>query len=353
MRMLTGDIGGTNTRLAIVDAEHDHIRLLRGRTFASRNFPSLAAIVREFLARVPDVPGSVCFGVACPMAGGSCRSVNLPWPIDVTMLAAEIGVPHVTVVNDFHAVACAIPHLRPTDLVTLQTGEPREHGAIAVIGAGTGLGEAFLTSHGSTRSVHDSEGGHASFGARNELECDFLNWMHRRVGHVSRERVVSGPGLVSIYQYLVTKSSQRESALVRLEMKKQDPAAVISRHALEGSDPLCERALEMFTSAFGAQAANLALTVMATGGVYIAGGIAPRIVPKLRDGTFMTAFRDKGRLASMLTRIPVHVIVNPHIGLIGAAAAALDHHGARLDGAHRPASGADPARALIATTPVH
>ena len=352
MRVLAGDIGGTNARLAIVDADHDHVRLLRGRTFASRNFPSLAAIVREFLASVADVPGSVCLGVACPVVSGACRSANLPWPIDVTTLAGEIGVPHVTVINDFHAVARAIPHLRPTDLVELQAGAPREQGVIAVIGAGTGLGEAFLTSSGGTRRIHDSEGGHASFGARNELECDFLNWMHRRIGHVSRERVVSGPGLVSIYQYLVTKSSQRESALVRLEMERQDPAAVISRHALEGSDPLCERALDMFTSAFGAQAANLALTVMATGGVYVAGGIAPRIVSKLRDGTFMTAFRDKGRLAGMLTRIPVHIIVNPHMALIGAAALALEQQDAKHNGAHR-VTAPDLSRALVAPTPMH
>jgi glucokinase len=323
MRVLAGDIGGTNARLAIVEVDATGVRLCHTQRFASKDFSGPAPIVRAFLADVADVPNRACFAIACPILDGKCNGTNLSWTVDVRTLAEEIGIPRTKIVNDLHAVGHGVRGLGPADLVTLQAGEPNERGTIALIGAGTGLGEAFVTRGGHAYEVHSSEGGHASFGATTERECGLLAALARKFGHVSAERVVSGPGLVSIYRYLADVGEAQEQARVRQRMEDADPSAVISEEGLAGTDHLSERALAMFVSAYGAQAGNLALTVMATGGVYVAGGIAPRIVPKLRDGTFMTAFRNKGRLSDVLARIPVNIIVNPHTGLIGAAMVAM------------------------------
>lgn len=323
MRVLAGDIGGTSARLAIVDIDADAVRLVHTRRFASKDFPRLAPIVHAFLTNVADVPNRACFAVACPVIDGKCSATNLSWEIDVGELGEKIGIPRTEVVNDLHAVGHGVQRLSPADLVTLQTGEPNERGVIALIGAGTGLGEAFVTRSGDAYHVHSSEGGHTSFSAGTELEWGLNRSLATKFAHVSYERVVSGPGLVSIYRYLVEAGVAEEQASVRTQMEAADPAAVIATHALAGTDPLSERALEMFASAYGAQAGNLALTVMATGGVYVAGGIAPRIVPKLRDGAFMTAFLDKGRLSDVLARVSVDIIINPHVGLIGAAVVAM------------------------------
>ena len=322
MRVLVGDIGGTSARLGIVHIDAEAVRLIQHRRFASKDFDGLAPIVQAFLTGVEDVLDRACFAIACPVIDGKCSTTNLSWDIDVRALSERIGIPRTEIINDLHAVGHGVQRLSPDDLVTLQAGEPNERGVIALIGAGTGLGEAFVTWNNDAYLVHSSEGGHASFAAQNELECRLRNWLASTVGHVSYEHVVSGPGLVRIYEFLVEGGEAEEQAHVRVEMERDDPAAVISRHALAHTDPLCERALDVFATTYGAQAGNLALTVMATGGVFVAGGIAPRIVPKLRDGAFMTAFRDKGRLSDVLARVPVKIITNPHVGLIGAAIAA-------------------------------
>lgn len=322
MRVLAGDIGGTSARLAIVDVDADATRVLYKRRFASKEFPGLAPIVEAFLRDVADLPDHACFGIACPVMNGRCSVTNLSWTIDAGALAVDIGISDTFVINDFEALGHAVPRLSSADLVTLQTGEPHNHGAMALIGAGTGLGETFVTWSRDGYEVHASEGGHTSFSPRNDLESGLLASLTSSFGHVSSERVVSGPGLLTIYQHLAAVGAAREQDGVRAEMERSDPAAVISGHALAGTDPLSERALDAFTSAYGAQAGDLALTVMATGGVYVAGGIAPRIMRKLRDGTFMKAFRDKGRLSDVLARLPVSIIVNPDVGLIGAASVA-------------------------------
>lgn len=322
MRVLVGDIGGTSARLGIVDIDAKAVRLIEQRRFASRDFDGLAPIVQAFLTGVEDVPDRACFAIACPVIDGKCSTTNLSWEIDVRALSDRIGIPRTDIINDLHAVGHGVQRLTPQDLVTLQAGEPQARGVVGVIGAGTGLGEAFVTWNNDAYLVHSSEGGHVSFAAQNELECRLRNWLASTVGHVSYEHIVSGPGLVRIYEFLVEGGEADEQAHVRVEMERDDPATVISRHALAHTDPLCERALDVFATAYGAQAGNLALTVMATGGVFVAGGIAPRIVPKLRDGAFMTAFRDKGRLSDVLARVPVKIITNPHVGLIGAAIAA-------------------------------
>ena len=323
MRVLAGDIGGTNARLAIIEIDEGGVQLLHQRSFVSRDFPGLAPIVHAFLADQTDLPTRACFGVACPVLDGMCRATNLPWAIDIASLRTEVNLPHVALINDLRAAAYGVPRLGPSDFAAIQAGEPKEHGTMAIIAAGTGLGEAFLSWNGDDYRVHGSEGGHVSVAARTELQWGLVKWLARRFGHVSCERVLSGPGLVNVYQYLAESGVVAEQAAVRAEMEHQDPAAVIGQHAIAGTDPLSEQALDLFATMFGAEAGNLALAVMATGGVYVAGGVAPHILPKLQDGTFITAFRDKGRLSDVVARVPVHVIVNPHVGLIGAAAAAL------------------------------
>jgi glucokinase len=217
-------------------------------------------------------------------------------------------------------VGYGIELLDPSDLATLQEGSPAPHGPIALIGAGTGLGQGFLLRQGDHYQVMPSEGGHGDYAPRGKLQSGLLQYLGRQFDRVSWERLLSGPGIVNGYRYLLASGVAPEQATVRAEMEIEDPAMVITRHALAKTDCLSDRALDLFCEIFGAQAGNLALTVVASGGVYLAGGIAPRIVERLKDGPFLTAFRDKGRMSELLSRIPVHVIMNPNVGLLGAAA---------------------------------
>jgi glucokinase len=323
VRVLSGDVGGTNTRLAIVEIDDEQVHVVQEQRYASKSFVGLSEVVRSFLADVSDPPSHACFGIPCPIVEGRCVGTNLSWTIDQRVLSVEIGIADTALINDLHAVGEGVQRLHSEDLVTLQEGIATPHGVKAIIGAGTGLGQAFLTWSGDRYLVHDSEGGHASFSPRNGAEWRLRRALALKFGHVSRERVVSGPGLVNIYEYLAETGCELEQAHVRAEMERHDPAAVIGQHGVAGTDPLSWHALDMFVSAYGAQAGNLALTVMAKGGVYVAGGIAPQILPKMLDGTFMSAFLEKGRLTPVLSRIPVYVIVNSQVGLIGAACVAF------------------------------
>lgn len=328
VRVLAGDIGGTNARLAIVAVDGVHARVEREQRSASRDAPGLAPIVQAFLAETAATLEAACFGIPGRVIDGVGRPSNLPWTIDERELAAAIGIAHTSIINDFDAVGHGLALLGAKDVETLQRGVPVAHGPIALIGAGTGLGESFLTWDAGGYRVHASEGGHAGFAARDDFEWGLRRALQHEFGHVSVERVVSGPGLIAIYRHLVAAGSGVEGGVVRDEMGQQDPAAVIVRHGLAGTDPLCVAALDRFTALLGAEAGDLALTVLATGGVYIAGGIAPRIVARLRTGPFLAAFRAKGRLAAFVARVPVHVVVNPDVGLLGAAAVAA--HGAEV-----------------------
>ncbi len=322
MDVLVGDIGGTHARLAVMSLEEDRWKIRRQQDYRSAEFPGLAAVVRAFLATLDQVPDRACFGVACPVDTGICRLTNLDWEVDTAKLPGELGIERTRLINDFHAVGLAVPLLRAEDLVVLQPGRPEPRGALAIIGAGTGLGQSLLVWDGSAYRVHASEGGHADFAPRSRLEAQLFLYLLERYGHVSYERVLSGPGLVNLYRFLLDSGIGTEQRAVRSEMETGDPAAVISRHGLEGTDAVCVRALDLFAGIYGAQAGNLALTVRAEGGVFLAGGIAPVILEKLRDGTFLQAFTGKGRMASLLEQVAVRVIVNPNTGLIGAAAAA-------------------------------
>lgn len=320
--VLAGDVGGTNARLAIVELEGRTATFVQQARYPSGEFPGLAPVVHRFLEDTGVRPDRACFGIACPVVGDDCTAPNLPWTVNARVLATEIEIPRTAIINDFVAVGYGVELLTPADLATLQAGAPTPQGPIALIGAGTGLGEGFLVWQDDYYRVLASEGGHTDFAPSGELETGMLQSLRSRFGRVSWERLLSGPGITNIYRYLLESGAAPEQASVRAELETEDDAPVIVRHALACDDPLSVRAVELFWQILGAEAGNLALTVVATGGVYIAGGIAPRLVQQLDHAPFLTAFRDKGRLSALLERIPVHVIMHPGIGMLGAAAVA-------------------------------
>jgi glucokinase len=318
--ILAGDVGGTKTTLAIFDGE----RLIREATVASRAYESLEAVIAQFLDAVPRaVISAVGIGIAGPVVGGGSTTTNLPWRVDERTLSAAAGGAPVKLINDLEATALGMFMLPTTDFATLQPGTPAS-GNMAVIAAGTGLGEALVVSGASGPIVIASEGGHTDFAPRTELEDDLLAFLRKDFGSVSYERVLSGPGLYNLYRFLRETRFAAESPAVAEAMLTEDRGAVITQHALRHDDPLCEKAAAMFVAIYGAEAGNLALKGLALGGVVVAGGIAPRILPLLRDGEFIAAFRDKGRLAALLEIIPVRVAMNPGAPLLGAARVATE-----------------------------
>jgi glucokinase len=279
--------------------------------------------VREFLEGldpgVRDEVEGVCMAVAGPIEDGVCHLPNLGWTLDAHRFGTEIGFAAATLINDFEAVGHGVLFLEADGYASLQEGRGRERAPIAVLGPGTGLGQGFLLWEQSGYRVHASEGGHGDFAPRTDLEWGLAEHLRAHFGHASWERVLSGPGLVEIYRYLAAFGFAPEAKPVVDELTSGVPPEVISRHGLQRTDRLSEQALEIFVSALGAQAGNLALTVEATGGVWIAGGIAPRLLTKLQEGSFMAAFRNKGRLSDLLEGVPVRVILDGRVGLKGAA----------------------------------
>ncbi|MFH1278120.1 MAG: glucokinase [Candidatus Eisenbacteria bacterium] len=323
MRILAGDVGGTKTLLALVEREGEKFRVLREERFESRHDETLAGIVNRFLEGERERPDRACVGVAAPVTGNEVVGTNLPWTIDRISIGAEIGILRTAIINDFDAVGYGIAHLAEADFLELQQGTTTPQGPIALLGAGTGLGEAFLLWEGGRYRVHPTEGGHADFAPRNALEFGlFLHLRERLKGRVSVERVLSGSGLAAIYDYLVERDIAPDDASVRTEMEREDPAAVVSRAALEKRSEACVRALDLFTAVYGSEAGNHALRILATGGVYVGGGIAPKIAEKLEDGTFMSHFLDKGRFSPFLETLPVRVILSSRAPLLGAASVA-------------------------------
>lgn len=337
MLILVGDLGGTKTLLGLYEASGAR---LYGRRFENAGRTGLLDLVEEFLADPQAVgfgrPDRAVFGVAGPVeevAPGwqRARVTNLAWDLDTTALAEATGIGQVRLVNDFYAVAAAVSAwaakveagVVPDSLVPLAPGTcPLPGGVIAVLGAGTGLGEAVLIRSTETPLILPTEGGHADFAPRDDVEIDLLRFLQQRHGgHVSYERVLSGAGLLALYEFFRGRGGQAEAAAVRAEIEA-DPVrgpAVVSRHGLAGTDPLCTAALDRFCRIYGAEAGNLALKFLARGGVYVAGGIAPRILPRLQDGSFLDGFLDKGRFRTLCSTIPVYVVVHPEAGLYGAA----------------------------------
>ncbi|MGH9883409.1 MAG: glucokinase [Pyrinomonadaceae bacterium] len=324
--ILAGDIGGTNTRLALLEIEDKYPRVIVGRKFASREHKSLDEIVRQFLGENGPTIKRACIGVAGPIRNRQSTPSNLPWVVDADQLATLFGFESVTLVNDLEANAFGLAALEPKDFIVLNEGVPDPEGNTAIISAGTGLGEAGLHFEGKTRRPFASEGGHADFAPRNELEIELLRYLLRHFDHVSYERVLSGPGLLNIYRFLRDTGRGEEPAWLADEMQEADPSAVITQAALAGESELCMRALDLFVSIFGAEAGNLALKVKATGGVFLGGGIAPQIIEKLKGPTFIEAFTAKGRMRAFLEAVPVRVILNDMTALLGAAICASSGH---------------------------
>jgi len=322
--ILAGDIGGTHARLAFFDASNGHLRLVNEKEYPSRDYPGLEQIVSTFIDQKPQAVDAACFGIAGPVQEGRAQVSNLPWgTVDSHSLAREINVRSTFLINDLEASAWGVGVLDAADMVPLKEGSPNPTGNQAVIAAGTGLGEAGRLWDGRHHQVFPCEGGHTDFGPRNSLEIELLQYLLAKFGRVSYERVLSGPGLANIYHFLRDTGRGEEPAWLTEKLAGEDPAAVISQSAMEGKSPLCEQALELFVSIYGAEAGNLALKIFSTGGVFISGGIAPKILPKLISKTFIEAFLSKGRMRSLMEKIPVHVVINENAGLLGAARCAV------------------------------
>jgi glucokinase len=317
--ILAGDIGGTNARLAFFDVTNGSVRLVSASVFPSREYAGLDQIVSRFVDTSKLHPDAACFGVAGPVRNGRVEASNLPWVIESKRLADELNLKSAVLINDLEANAWGIAALDSKDVVLLNQVKGTPVGNQAVISAGTGLGEAGMYWDGIKYHIFASEGGHTDFAPRNELEMDLFRYLSGRFGHVSYERIVSGPGLVNVFHFLRDTGRGTEPEWLTEEMSHADPAAAISRAALDGKCALCEQALDLFVSVYAAEAGNLALKLMATGGIYLGGGIAPKMLAKLSGPLFMHAFVGKGRMQPLLESIPVKVITNDKTALMGAA----------------------------------
>jgi len=326
VRILAGDIGATNARLALVEERDDEFHIVEERHFPSTEYNGLEPIVEGFVSSLSEAPERACLGIPGPVVDGRAHLPILGWEVREDAMAHAAGVPDLRILNDFQVLARAVTVLPDDDLATLHEGAGPDElppgGPRAVVGAGTGLGHAYLTGVDGGFQVHPSEGGHVDFTPRSPLEWELRKYLADRYGRVSCERVVSGPGLMNVYRFLVDTGWAPESEEVRERMAVEDPAEVISSLGMDDADPLCAKALEIFVSSYGAHTGDVALLLRAEGGVYLAGGIAPRLLSYLQNGSFMDAFLDKGRLTPFLERIPVKVILNPRAGLLGAAAVA-------------------------------
>lgn len=326
--ILAGDVGGTKVHLALYDFTKGRLHVLRDKKFPAHEFPSLDAAVNAFLAGDEENPAidrgqilAACFGVPGPVREGRLKLTNLPWTLDARELATSLAIQHVFLINDLVANGYGIPELAPDKLFTLHEGNEDLQGNRGLVSAGTGLGQALLIWNGKKHIPIPSEGGHCDFAARTSREIALLEHLRSTLnGHVSFERVVSGLGIQNIYCFLRDVEKLDEPKWLSERMKVEDPNAVIGQCAEDGSSSICFEAMKLFSAAFGAEAGNVALKVLATGGIYLGGGIAPKSLKTLQNGFFMQAFLDKGRLSPLLQSIPVRVILDDTCALLGAAA---------------------------------
>jgi glucokinase len=316
--ILAGDVGGTKTSLALYRRGARGLLRNRMTTYRSVEHAGLDPILRDFLSG-GGVVERACIGVAGPVGGGRCRLTNLDWEVDEASLRRTLGVREAYLINDLQATASSLPFLRESDRAVIQEGETDPQGNMAVLAAGTGLGEGFLVGSCAGYIPLASEGGHVDFAPRDEREMRLHAFLREKHGRVSVERVLSGPGLHDVYRFLREAEGMAEEPAVAAEAAGGEPQQAIVRHGLAGGTGACAEALRIFCSLYGAEAGNLALQYLATGGVYLGGGIAPAILPALRRGEFLSAFRDKGRMGNLLSRVPVVVILDPAAPLLGAA----------------------------------
>jgi glucokinase len=318
--ILAGDIGGTKTHLALFSLQGEKLQAEIKKTFPSKQYPGLEPVIEEFIADQQVSISRACFGIAGPVVDGQVKTPNLPWVVDSINIAQRFKLDSVALLNDLEAAAYGIFTLEPQELFTLNEGVSGQRGNKVLIAAGTGLGEATLYDDGRDHHPSASEGGHGDFAPTDETQIDLLRYLIKKCGHVSYERVVSGPGIGNIYGFLRDTGRLEEPDWLKEKISaSEDASAVISQEGLAGNSAICVQALNLFVSVYGAEAGNLALRGKATGGVYIGGGIAPKILAKLEDGTFMRAFLHKGRYLELLSGMPVRVILNDQAALQGAA----------------------------------
>ncbi len=319
MMILAGDIGGTKTNLALFDEEGDANSFTHLRSFPSKSYPNLEQIVLEYLKEEKVAIGRASFAVAGPVVDGISKATNLPWVIDSQLLSRELAIPKVYLLNDLEANAYAIEILSYDKLFQLHPGSGKKVGNRAVVSPGTGLGEAGLYWDGRRHHPFAGEGGHCEFGPRNQLQIDLCRYIYHKFGHASYERVLSGPGLYNIYLFFKEELGRHEPSWLKEALSQDDPAKVISINALNEKSELCVDTLDLFVSIFGAEASNTVLKFMAIGGVYLGGGIPPKILPKLQEPLFLESFVDKGRFRSLLETVPIHLILDDKAALKGAA----------------------------------
>jgi len=319
LKVIAGDIGGTKTSLALFEVAGTKPEMLAMETWPSQDYASLDEIVQQFISTQPGVYDYACFGVAGPVRNGISQTTNLPWHIDVQKLAKQVGVRQAWLLNDLEANAWGINALGDDDFFVLNEGQPDPNGNACVIAAGTGLGQAGITMDGNHLRPFASEGGHTDFAPQTEMEIALLRYLQQRYGHVSWERVVSGMGLVNIHEFLHAHYATEPPNWLVDEMTKGDKAAAITNGTQSGKCEVCSEALELFVRLYGVEAGNHALKIMATGGVYIGGGIAPKILDKLREPAFMQGFCAKGRMQALMQAMPVKVILNENTALYGPA----------------------------------
>jgi len=320
--ILVGDIGGTHSRLALFTPEGPS--LFKEAVYSSRKFSGLEEVVQEFLNTTRPQLERACFGMAGPVRNGRGKLTHLPWEVDVRSLQSLLSLKATYLINDLAAVAASVPFLKPSEVAVLQEGIPDPHGKIGVIAAGTGLGQSFLIPQASGRFiVVETEGGQCDFPPRQPGEIKLHRFLSQQYGRVALEDVLSGPGLVRSYEFFKSCDSEPEPEWLTEELKGEDPAAVISQYGLERKNSNCEKALDLFVSVYGAAAGNLALQLGAGGGIYIGGGIAPKIISRLKTSQFLDAFREKGSFKNFLMGMPVKVILNDRSALLGAAHYAL------------------------------
>jgi glucokinase len=325
--IIAGDVGGTKVDLALCKFENGRLLTVHDHKYHARDFPGLVQVVEAFLDECRKTLGppvdvlAACFGVPGPVRHGRLKLTNLPWMLDSSQLSVDLKIEHVFLINDLEANGYGIAELTPDQILVLSKGDPAAEGNRGLIAAGTGLGEAILVWNGRTHLPMASEGGHSDFAARNEEEIELLRYLQKTLGgRVSSERVISGIGLANVYAYCRDVKGLEEPAWLKDRMRSEDPNAVIGELGESGASELCVEALNIFVSAYGAEAGNLALKILSVGGMYVGGGIAPKLLKKMQDGTFMKAFTDKGRLSDLLVQTPVRLILESRAALMGAAA---------------------------------
>ena len=320
---LVGDIGGTKTNISILEPlAGNKFNVVYEKSFSSKDYDSLRTIVKNVVEQDIKTKYSLthaCFGVAGPVKDGLCDATNLPWLVDVKKIAEVLNIKsaNVFLLNDLEAAAHGIEVLSEQDVYVLNEGTPQKHGNMCLISAGTGLGESIIFWDGKRYKPSASEGGHSDFAPRNKIEINLLNYLINKYGRISYERILSGPGLLNVYNFFKDTEYKNTPDWLLDRLKKEDPSAVISEVAMSKKDECCGKALDLFISVYGAEAGNLALKSLSTTGVFVGGGIAPKIINKIKEGGFMQAFTHKGRLSVMISHIPVKIILNDKIPLLG------------------------------------